>query len=361
MSVGLLSRSAAVRLSSLVVSSLGLLSVGPVVQAQTATGPRVQFDAPYSVAVREIPLAPPVYEPREKLVESRIDISSMIVAGDERDVTQFVFQVQSLQRTMLVHDYLPRSARDTSIAGKVSINEGREDSSSVGLDLAGQYQNLTNAAAHFGQGLKENNSRKFERLPALETVVASGTVFRGTGVYFKLHTTDRQLLEGATTVNMMWRVPANWRGDYLHVRCLAEGRLRGQNAQRVGQRDFLVPLYVNGDADAQQTAFEFARSEANLRIVAREKLDEIVNRPQTPFGRGFQVLVGDNDQQIPHDWLERLLYVPSQPGIPSKLPGAVKTAASEYIAARQQLASYSGWQASSTEQAAKPTRPLAGR
>ncbi|QDU27893.1 hypothetical protein ETAA8_29840 [Anatilimnocola aggregata] len=359
-----------VGLWSLVVGGLGLCEVfsfgTPAAQAQTVQPPRVQFDAPYSIAVRELPLPPSPTLGHEKLVESRLDISSLVVAGNERDVTQFVFQVQSMQRTMIVQDYLPRSARDTSVAGNVSVNEGREDSTNFGLDITGNYQNLTGAAAHLGQGQKENASRKFERLPALETVVASGTVFRGTGAYFKLHTTDRQLLEGATTVSVIWKVPANWRADYLHVRCLAEGRVRGQNAQRVGQRDFLVPLYVAGDVQAQQTAFEFARAEANLRITARQNIEELTNRPQLPFGRGLAPLfVGDNDPQVPHDWLERILYLPSLSNVPGKLPAVVRTAANDYVTARQELAAYSGWQ-QATQQAAKPpvsnqVQPLAGR
>ena len=70
---------------------------------------------------------------------------------------------------MQVHDSLPRSARDTSIKGHVTVNEGREDSNSAAFDLAGRYQNLTNASLHLGQSSKENGSREFERLPALET------------------------------------------------------------------------------------------------------------------------------------------------------------------------------------------------
>lgn len=345
----------------LLVGGVGLLAsvgVAPELLAQQAT--RVQFDAPYTIAVRELQITPPVTEPREKLVEARVDISSMITSGSERDVTQFVFQVQSLQRTMQVFDYLPRSARDTNIAGKIAISEGNEDSTSIGLDITGQYQNLTGATAHLGQKNSENDSRKFERLPALETVVASGTVFRGTGAYFKLHTTDRQLLEGATTVSVLWKVPVNWRADYLHLRCIAEGRSR-DGVQRIGQRDFLVPVYLAGDQYAQQAAGEFARAEASLRITARQNMEQLTSKSQLPWGRGLPLLTGDSEPADPHDWLERLLYLPSTTSIPARLPAAVKTAANDYAAARHQLGAYSGWQPSASDQAASQPRPVVGR
>lgn len=329
-----------------IVSSCLLALAGTDVSAQTIV-PRVQFDAPYAIAVRELPAEPQAL-PGEKIVEARIDVSSLI-SGGERDVTQFVYQLQSLQRTMQVQDYLPRSARDTPIHGNIAVNEGREDANSAALDLTGKYQELTNATLHLGQSTKENGNRKFERLPPLETVVASGTIYRGTGVYFKLHTTDRQLLEGSTTLSVLWRVPSAWRADYVHLRCAAEGRVRGQ-AQRVGQRDFLIPVYLSGDTAAQQTAARFANAEAGLRMAARQYASDLTSKPQSPWSRPVSIFVGDNDEAVPHDWLERLLYLPSNPQIPSRLPATVRNSANEFLTAREHLAGLNGWQAAANAQ-----------
>lgn len=327
---------------------ISLLALATEVRAENVL-PRVQFDAPYAVAVRELPPAPGAL-PGEKIIEARIDVSSLISGGSEREVSQFVFQLQSLQRTMQVQDYQPRSARDTTVMGNIAVNEGREDSNSSAFDLTGKYQELTNATLHLGQSSKENGSRRFERLPALETVVASGTIYRGTGVYFKLHTTDRQLLEGATTLSVLWRVPSAWRADYVHLRCVAEGRVRGQT-QRVGQRDFLIPVYLAGDTTAQQTAFQFARSEASLRTTARQYTAELTNKPQSPWSRPASIFVGDNDDAVPHDWLERLLYLPSNPQIPPRLPATVRNSANDFLTARENLAGLNGWRPAADTQA----------
>lgn len=327
---------------------LSLLALATEVSAQNVA-PRVQFDAPYAVAVRELPPAPNAL-PGEKIIEARIDVSSLISGGSEREVSQFVFQLQSLQRTMQVHDYLPRSARDTTVMGNIAVSEGREDSNSSALDLTGKYQELTNATLHLGQSSKENGNRRFERLPALETVVASGTIYRATGVYFKLHTTDRQLLEGATTLSVLWRVPSAWRADYVHLRCVAEGKIRGQT-QRVGQRDFLIPVYLAGDTAAQQIASRFANSEASLRMAARQYTTELTSKPQSPWSRPVSIFVGENEEAVPHDWLERLLYLPSNPQIPSRLPVMVRNSANEFLTARENLAALNGWQPAANAQA----------
>jgi hypothetical protein len=326
-----------------------LLVIAATVTSAQQASPRVQFDAPYVIAVRELPAAPNAL-PDEKIVEARFDVSSIITAGSERDVSQFVFQVQSLQRTMQVQDYQPRSTRDTAIRGNITISEGREDANSSALDISGKYQELTQAKLHFGQSTKENGSQRFERLPALETVVASGTIYRGTGVYFKLHTTDRQLLEGATTLSIQWCVPVSWRADYIHLRCIAEGRVRNQT-QRIGQRDFLIPVYLAGDAAAQQAAIQFARSEASLRMAARQYATELTNKSPSPWSRPVSILVGDHDDAVPHDWLERLLYLPSNPQIPARLPATVRKSAANFLVAREELALLHGWQAAANAQA----------
>jgi hypothetical protein len=319
-----------------------VLTLSPLAASAQVTGPRVQFDAPYLIAVRELPVSPGIVAAGEKLVECQLDVSALVTAGNEREVSQFVFQVQSLQRTMQVHDYLPRSTRDTSITGQVTVSQGSEDSSSAGLNLTGKYQDWSTLSASVGEAHKETGSRKFERLPALETVIASGTIYRGTGVYFKLHTTDRNLLEGATCLKILWRVPSSWRGDYVHLQCIAEARARGQNSQRIGQRDFLIPVHLAGDREAQATAASFARAEAAVRSSARQHVQELVSRSQA-WPRGVSLFQNEPDRAVPHDWLERLLYLPNQPQVPPGLPANVRASATDYLAARELLREMSGW------------------
>src|SRR5258705_435068 len=85
-------------------------------------------------------------------------------------------------------------------------------------------------------------------LTPLETVAASGTLLRGSSVFFKIKSTPRNLLEGTREYALVLSVPAAWRADYIRVRCEAEGIRRGMvstfdEQTQCGQREFLASLY----------------------------------------------------------------------------------------------------------------------
>jgi hypothetical protein len=111
-------------------------------------------------------------------------------------------------------------------------------------------------------------------LPPLETVAASGTMQRGGAMFFKLKATPRNPLEGTREYSLVLGVPANWRADYLRIRCEAEGIRRGMFTsldERLvcGQRDFVVALHLEGDEEARRIAENFARREASQAGLAR--------------------------------------------------------------------------------------------
>jgi hypothetical protein len=116
---------------------------------------------------------------------------------------------------------------------------------------------------------------KYDLLPPLETVAASGTLLRGSGVFFKLKGSPRRPLEGASEFALVLRVPRDWRADYVRVQCQATAIERGlvsslDQTITAGERKFLVALYLEGDEGARQTADEFARRDAALRTAAKQ-------------------------------------------------------------------------------------------
>jgi hypothetical protein len=140
----------------------------------------------------------------------------------------------------------------------------------LGINLSGKYELLTLPGPSAGIGQKKTSSVKVELLPPLEAVAASGTLARGSAVFFKLKATPRTPLEGTKEYALVLSVPANWRADYLRVRCEAEGIRRSMfssQGERVssGQRDFVVALYQEGDEEARSIAENFSRREAAAR------------------------------------------------------------------------------------------------
>lgn len=233
--------------------------------AARADPPRVHFDMPYTIACREV--TPPGFAEAnrgQKLVEARLEISSLLTAGKERDLVQYFVRIESLQRTLSIVDYLPKTIHESRLAAPVQVQATTEKSASLGINLSGKYEPLS-AGFSAGIGQKNSSSVKYELLPPLETVAASGTLLRGQAVFFKLQASPRQLLEGSRQYAFVARVPATWRADYIRVRCEAKGIRQGvidalDEQVTCGQRDFHVALYQEGDEQARQTAEDFARS-----------------------------------------------------------------------------------------------------
>jgi hypothetical protein len=247
--------------------------------AEAAGGevPRVHFDMPFVVACRDV--SSPEFlaaNPDDKLIEARFEISSLLIAGQERDLTEYLIRIESPQRTLAVVDYLPKTLHESKHAKPISVQETDESNASIGINIAGQYEFLTGTGVNAGLGKKHVSCVKQELLPPLETVAASGTLLRGSAVFFKLKASSRQLLEGARDYSLVLRVPAQWRADYVHVYCRAQGIERSFVSsldQQVicGNRDFVVALYLEGDAAARSTADSFARRQAEVRTSVRKQ------------------------------------------------------------------------------------------
>ena len=119
-------------------------------------------------------------------------------------------------------------------------------------------------------------------------------------------------------------MPRDWRADYVHIHCAADGIQRGfvstlDETIRCGERDFLVALYQEGDDPARLSAEEFARKEASLRTAARSK-------------------TSDPGRKSGASWLPNLLYGPdSATKLPQQASPQVQQAAADFAAARERL------------------------
>jgi len=231
-----------------------------------AETPRVHFDMPYAVACRDV--TPPEFatlHPGQKLVEAKLEISALLTAGREKDLSQFFIRVESPQRSLTIVDYLPKTKHE-SIASSMTQQNSTEKVAALGINLSGKYELLALPGPSVGFGEKKTSSVKTELLPPLESVAASGTLLRGSSVFFKIKATPRNLLEGTREYALVLEVPAAWRADFVHVRCESEGIRRGMvstfdETTSCGQREFLVSLYQDGDEAARQIAENFARRE----------------------------------------------------------------------------------------------------
>jgi hypothetical protein len=243
----------------------GCLLAAAAAQAET---PRVAFDMPFVVAGRDVtPAEFAADHPGQKLIEARFEISSLLGAGQERDLTQYFVRIENPERSLTVVDYLPKTLHESRMAGPVTVTDSKEKNASLGINFSGKYELITAVGPTAGIGVKNTSCVKYELLPPLESVAASGTLLRGSAVFFKLKATPRNPLEGAREYGLVLQVPASWRTDYVQVRCTAEGMQRSlvstfDEEVTCGKRDFVVALYLEGDEPARLSAEAFARRRA---------------------------------------------------------------------------------------------------
>lgn len=310
------------------------LSIVPIASAEI---PRVHFDVPYAIACRDV--TPPdfsVANPSERLVELRLEVSSLLLAGQEHDLTQMFVRIDSPQRSLTVVDYLPKTTRESPLAGPIAKEISNETTTSLGINLSGQYELISAAGMNAGIGQKKTSCVKYELLPPMETVAASGTLLRGASVFFKLRSSPRHLLEGSREFALVMRVPAAWRADYLHIHCRADGVDRSfvstfDESVCCGQRDFLVPIYQEGDHEARGIAEDFARKEAQLRTSLRE--------PQLARSRPAASTTRNRKTIGPETWLPHFLYGSSHnDSRPAGLSASAEQAAVDFAAARERIA-----------------------
>lgn len=235
-----------------------------------AEPPEVVFDLPATAAAREVLPSSRVGSDQQsdrKLVEIKLELSSLHRGGREEDLEYYFLRIAGWQTPLTIVDYLPKTQHE-ALTSAVSVQDSTEQSYSLGITLAGKYELVSWTGPTVGAATKTTSCVKYDRLPPLETVAASGTLARGSELFVKLRATARHKLEGSRQLALVVQVPADWRGQVLRIDCAAHGIRRGVVSaldQKVlcGQATLLVAVYLEGDTLGQQQAVQFAARQAS--------------------------------------------------------------------------------------------------
>ncbi len=320
-------------------------------QPASADAPQVQFDVAPMVACRDV--TPPEFSqinPDERLIEARFQISALLRGGNENDLTEFLYLIDSPQRSMAVEDYLPKTTLATDVVGSVGIDRRDEDSVTNGIKVDGDAS--TYLKANFTRARTKTNGERvqYERLPPLELLSASGTMSRGAAAYFKLKPSPRTSLEGAKDFVLILRVPALWRGDYVRLRCDAVGYDRGvvrqfDESKHCGRGEFYVALYAEGDLPAKQAAAAVVDTERHFRMTVSQSRQAIgEKRYPTPVHR-LGSLLSVSEPKIPDAWFQDILRNPAENNLARyerHLPEGVRESAKRYQTAQKKLRKLNG-------------------
>lgn len=311
-----------------------------------APAPCVHFDVPDTVKCRPYEQGGFREADDDLLVVANFSISTLVRVGHEEEKLQLLFVLESPERTMRVVDYSPKTELFSTVTGEIEYQRQSEHSSEAGLNASFQVPPALNGDAKLSSQSRTNENLKYHQMPPLQLLAASGTIARGSAVYFKLKPSPRTSLEGVRDFQVVFQVPRSWRADYLRLRCVAYeqgSHDHGRDGDPIcGSSDFLVPLYLAGDDAARSAAEELARGERQLRHLARLQAER-QNRQDTQWSHKLPSWLGGKSQpRFPaaETWLTAVLQSPARQvrfSFQSQLPEEIQEGLRSFTQARQAI------------------------
>lgn len=251
------------------VCATGLLATA--VGAQAAV-PQLEFDTSYTVECRDVtPCEFAARYPDSRIIEAKFRVSTWFTTGREADLDELIVEITSPNQALPVVDFMPRTELDTDIAGAIEVVESDEKTSNTNAGLGGtvgvEYGIVkAQASPSAGGGKTHLSSTKetYKRLPPKQLLLASGTINRGHGVFFKLKPSPQGALEGVREFACLFLVPREWRGQAVQVTCSAMATKKNyfsSSTERCGSGTFYVGLFIEGDIVARATVEELAKAQ----------------------------------------------------------------------------------------------------
>lgn len=293
--------------------TLVVLLVSSSLPALIAGEPKIEFDAPAFAGVREN-LVQPIYGPalpttfpvvsNEKTIEILLPISSVIDSRNRGNIEEFRFDVSWVRSVYPIVEFGPKTQTVSDVDGLLTVEENAEKNSKASFNLTAKPLDLGTGNLTADIGGRNSERLSYHRIPQHEILVASGTIDRGTGAFFRFHASKTETLEGSRNLLLMYRVPESWRNGILKVECRATGK------RRVGfwdepfesGRSFVVPLFIEGDSVGQQRAIELVRAEQSLRKSWQQFQHQLQKtKSRFPFG------LAQSQSQLPQDWPHLLI------------------------------------------------------
>jgi len=321
-----------------------LVSIGAT--TAMAEGPAVRFDAPALVGVQDIGIVEgheSVGSPL-KTIEVVIPVSSEIAARDRQNVDEFRFDVYWNRNVYPLADYAPRTQTVSDIVGAISVETNDEKNAGIGVELGSDHLDVVSGSLELDLSQNKESKLKYQQVPQHDVLVASGTIHRGTGAFFRFHPSKRETLEGGRDLVVAFRVPQSWRGGVIKVECRAMGRRKIVGSWREPfeeSRAFVLPIYLEGDDQARHAAEDFVRSEQGLRQFWQRHQNSTNQSNAGLFG--FP-LPSTSTSKLPESWVHHLIQSGHDDYLNryrSRLPNELANAADQFVIARRDLFKFS--------------------
>ncbi len=255
------------------VTSFRLKCLAVWVVALSASGllaaPPVSFDAP--AIVPAVPIdsdlaMPPA--PDSELLEIIFPVSTLVQTRQPLPPYQLWFFCQAPGVSWRVVDFAPQTELTTPYTGPLQTDTQKETSHRLGLHLAGPFEPWGNGQATSELAGKEKRTTRVAEAPPMMLLQASGTIDRGTGVYYKFRPSRQTTLEGMRQLRIVVEVPRSWQTSLVRLHCLAEPIEEG--VAPFGEAIFAIAVYRAGSSDALARAESFTKAEREFRRAWRK-------------------------------------------------------------------------------------------
>lgn len=238
-------------------SKAGLLVLALSVMHDTTWGAQVAFDLPSAVECRDVtPKDFAEVHPTLKVIEAKFRISARLIEGTPANIVEFSYVLKT-DETMRITAYLPNTTLESSVAeDHIEITDATENSKGTGLSAYIGYKPLIVGGSH-NQNSKKSESSNYKQIAAKDLVLASGTIDREHGVFFRLRPSRTDSLEGGKEFLFMATVPKTWRGGLCTISCAAKATKHSMISTSVvpcGFDQTQVCMYLAGDVQAAALA-----------------------------------------------------------------------------------------------------------
>jgi hypothetical protein len=273
----------AVRSSSAFLIALAVL-VGAALPARAAD-PRVVFDIPDKIECRDVtPPACAAAHPHHKVIEVQFRISAGFMEGTEDSIVDFTYMISSPQMRLKIRDYLPNTTLESRFADdRIEVRDYTESSRSSTAEALVGYS-IFSLSAVTNQLHRRTERNQYEKIAPKSLVLASGTMNRGHGVFYKLRPSNGASLEGAKEFAFLAVVPRAWRGDWCTFMCSARANkktLLGTQVVSAGTTKIDVGLHLTGDQEAADLAARLCLiQQENDGILAKEAARQAVREAE---------------------------------------------------------------------------------
>jgi hypothetical protein len=246
-----------------------------IVSDARAEDAKAKFDVPDKIECKDVtPAKCAAAHPNLKVIEAKLRISASLEEGSEDSIVDFTYMISSPKMRLKILDYLPNTTLESRYADdRIEVADKVEDTDTTTLEgLAGYSIFSLSARKNLVNHRVESN--QYERIAPKSLVLASGTMNRGHGVFYKLRRSNTASLEGAKEFTFLAIVPKTWRGDWCTVVCTSRANkksLLGSSIASAGAARLDVGMHLCEDREASDLCVRLCQvQQANNGLLSKQ-------------------------------------------------------------------------------------------